>query len=278
MGISDQTLKNSSCGSCCTKLVRVGVKLGNNVVLENINLHLHCGQLTAIVGPNGAGKTTLLKTILGETPHTGHVHFLDSGKKRPDKPFIGYVPQRLEFDPSAPLTVADLFGAALQKRPAWMGLSGGQHKIVEEALSTAGVGHLLARKLGQLSGGELQRVMLALALTPLPDLLLLDEPVSGVDMAGVDAFYEMVSQLRKSYHLSIILVTHDLVAVSGFADRMIFLNKKIIAQGSPAQVLGHPLVQQIFGRLKPEFKPGPPEAPGSVPPRHCIACELEAQQ
>jgi len=276
MGISDQVLKNSSCGSCCTKLVRVGVKLGNNTVLEDINLHLHCGQLTAIVGPNGAGKSTLLKTILGEVPHAGHVHFLDSGKQRPDKPFIGYVPQRLEFDPSAPLTVADLFGAALQKRPAWMGLSRGQRNIVGEALETAGAGHLLNRKLGQLSGGELQRVMLALALTPLPDLLLLDEPVSGVDMAGVDAFYEMVSHLRERYHLSIILVTHDLSAVAGFADRMIFLNKKIIAQGSPAQVLGHPLVQQIFGRLKPELKQGVPETAESVP-HDCIACELEAK-
>ncbi|MBI4727748.1 metal ABC transporter ATP-binding protein, partial [candidate division TA06 bacterium] len=253
MIMAEKTIQNTnSCGSCCTKLVQVGVKLGNNVILEDISLHLHCGQLTAIVGPNGAGKTTLLKTILGEVPHTGHVHFLDSGQKRRDKPFIGYVPQRLEFDPSAPMTVADLFGAALQKRPAWMGLAKVQRKIVEESLNAAGAGHLLNRKLGQLSGGELQRVMLALALTPLPDLLLLDEPVSGVDMAGVEAFYEMVSQLRKRYHLSIILVTHDLAAVSGFADRMIFLDKKIIAQGLPDQVLGHPLVQQIFGRLKPE--------------------------
>ncbi|MBI5805470.1 metal ABC transporter ATP-binding protein [candidate division TA06 bacterium] len=271
------TIQNTpSCGSCCTKLVRVGVKLGNNVVLEDINLHLHCGQLTAIVGPNGAGKSTLLRTILGEVPHAGHVHFLDFGKKRPDKPFIGYVPQRLEFDPSAPLTVADLFGAALLKRPAWMGLSRGQRNVVGEALDTAGAGHLFNRKLGQLSGGELQRVMLALALTPLPDLLLLDEPVSGVDMAGVDAFYEMVSHLRERYHLSIILVTHDLAAVAGFADRMIFLNKKMIAQGSPAQVLGHHLVQQIFGRLKPELKQAVPETPESIP-HDCIACELEVK-
>jgi zinc transport system ATP-binding protein len=266
-----------SCGSCCTKLVRLGVELGGHVILEDINLHLHCGQLTAIVGPNGAGKTTLLRAILGETPHTGHVHFLDSGRQRRDKPFIGYVPQRLEFDPSAPLTVSDLFGAALQQRPAWMGLARAQRKIVEEALNTAGAGHLLNCKLGQLSGGELQRVMLALALTPLPDLLLLDEPVSGVDMAGVDAFYEMVSQLRKRFHLSIILVTHDLAAVAGFADRMIFLNKKIIAQGSPAQVLGHPLVQQIFGRLKPDLKQRPPEPQKHQKPHDCIACELEAR-
>jgi zinc transport system ATP-binding protein len=276
MDITGRTAK-APCGSCCTKLVRVGVKLGNHTILEDINLHLHCGQLTAIVGPNGAGKTTLLRAILGEAPHTGHVHFLDSGKKRPDKPLIGYVPQRLEFDPSAPMTVADLFGAALQKRPAWMGLARAQRSEVEGALETAGAGHLMDRKLGQLSGGEQQRVLLALALTPLPDLLLLDEPVSGVDMAGVDAFYDMVSHLRERYHLSIILVSHDLAAVAGFADRMIFLNKTIIAQGPPAQVLGHPLVQQIFGRLKLDQKPGFPDIPSPAAPRGCVACELEAK-
>jgi zinc transport system ATP-binding protein len=273
------SLAASSCGSCCTKLVQVGVKLGGSVILEDVNLHLHCGQLTAIVGPNGAGKTTLLKAILGEIPHAGHVHFMDSGKKRKDQPRIGYVPQRLEFDAGAPLTVLDLFAGATSRYPAWLGALPGTVKRTSASLEPVGAGHLLNQKLGRLSGGELQRVMLALALTPLPDLLLLDEPVSGVDIVGVDAFYSMVSELRNQYHLSIILVSHDLASVARFADRMIFLNKRIICQGPPAKVLSDPAVQQVFGRapalVSAELERSAPPLPDQD---GCIACELEEKR
>jgi zinc transport system ATP-binding protein len=265
-----------SCGSCCTKLVQVGVRLGGSVILEDINLHLHCGQLTAIVGPNGAGKTTLLKAVLGEVPHAGHVHFMDSGRKRQDHPRIGYVPQKLEFDRAAPLSVLDLFAAAAGRQPVWLGAGPGVRAQAQAALGATGAGHLLNQKLGRLSGGELQRVMLALALSPLPDLLLLDEPVSGVDIAGVDAFYRMVSDLRNRYHLSIILVSHDLASVARFSDRMIFLNKRIICQGTPARVLAEPAVQEVFGSVPALLVPSLQGKDRPLTARQgCVSCALE---
>ena len=106
-----------SCGECCTRLVDVGVRLGNAPILERINLHMHCGELTALVGPNGAGKTTLLKAILGEAPHAGVIHFLPvTGHGREDAPVIGYLPQQFDFDRDSPINVHDLFATAVGPR------------------------------------------------------------------------------------------------------------------------------------------------------------------
>ncbi len=239
MAVENKITSGKSCGYCCTKLVKLGVIFGQNRILEDVNLHVHCGQFTAVIGPNGAGKTTLLKAILGEVPHTGHVHFIDSAGQRPDRPLLGYVPQKLEFDATAPVSVRDLFAGAAGRRPVWLGIGRSQSSRVKAILDRVEAGHLIDRKLGQLSGGELQRVLLAMAITPVPNLLLLDEPVSGVDLAGIELFYKMVSQLRRDYHLSIILVSHDLATVAQFADRIVFLNRTVIADGTPREVLSN---------------------------------------
>ncbi len=262
-----------ACGFCCTKLVRLGVTLGQHRILEDVNLHVHCGQLTAVIGPNGAGKTTLLKAILGDLPHTGHVHFLDSAGSRPDRPLLGYVPQKLEFDATAPTTVRDLFAGAAGRWPVWLGIGRKRSEQIRGLLDRVEVGHLLDRRLGRLSGGELQRVLLALAITPVPNLLLLDEPVSGVDLAGIEIFYRMVSQLRRDYHLSIILVSHDLGAVARFADRIVFLNRTVIADGPPARVLADPQVRRAFP-VSPDLALTPELSSASA--GRCLHCELEA--
>lgn len=247
----------SSCGGCCTRLAHFSVRLGNVAVLEDINLHVHCGELTAIIGPNGAGKTTLLRALLGEVPFQGDLQFVHSGSEQQfGRPRVGYVPQRMDLDFSAPATVSDLFASVSQRQPLWLGLG---RRSREEALCALGMveaQHLLGKTLGALSGGELQRVLLALALHPLPDLLLLDEPVSGVDQAGMELFYRMVSQLRRNLDLSILLVSHDLAAVARVADRMLFLNHRLIADGTPAEVLASPLVKQVFGMEFTGAEPG----------------------
>jgi zinc transport system ATP-binding protein len=275
MAVENTVKLDRSCGYCCTKLVKLGVAFGQNRILEDVNLHVHCGQFTAVIGPNGAGKTTLLKAILGEVPHTGHVHFIDSAGQRPDRPLVGYVPQKLEFDATAPVSVRDLFAGAAGRRPVWLGIGHSQSSRAKEALDTVQAGHLLDRKLGQLSGGELQRVLLAMAITPVPNLLLLDEPVSGVDLAGIELFYQMVSQLRLDYHLSIILVSHDLATVAQFADRIVFLNRTVIADGTPREVLSNRAVRQAFA-LPPKMALSFPEIhPEHTNGRGCISCNLE---
>ena len=238
----------SACGLCCTRIEDFSVTLGQSAIVEHINLHIHCGELTALIGPNGAGKTTLLRAIIGELPHTGQVRFIHAQNKgRHSAPRIGYVPQRFEIDTTSPISVLDLLAAAGSRRPVWAGISGRFRARALGQLALVETQDLAEQKLGRLSWGQIQRVLLALALDPLPDLLLLDEPVSGVDRAGIGLFYRMVSRLRLRYDLSIILVSHDLNEIAGLADRMLFLNRSILCDGTPAEALANPIVRKTFG-------------------------------
>jgi zinc transport system ATP-binding protein len=234
------------CGECCTTLRGVGVEFRGVPVLEDINLHLHCGELTAVIGENGAGKTTLVRCLLGELPHAGEIHFLDAARRRKDSPVIGYVPQHSAFDRDSPVAALDLFAASLAARPACLGISRAVVRQAEEGLARTGADHLLHRRLGTLSGGELQRVLLGLALTPVPNILLLDEPVSGVDHSGRERFYELLSRLRREYDLAVLLVSHDLAMLARFADRMVFLDRRIVCEGPPSGVLHDPRVREAF--------------------------------
>jgi zinc transport system ATP-binding protein len=235
------------CGACLTHVRNLGVRFGSQIVLEGISFDLRCGEITAIVGPNGAGKTTLLRALLGEVPYTGEQHFHDHYNRRPDRPVVGYVPQQLAFDRGAPISVADLFSIATGHRPAFFGLSVPTRTTALAALAEVDAGHLLQRRLGALSGGELQRVLLALSLVPTPDLLLLDEPAQGLDTAGLVRFYEVVARLRARFDVAVVLVSHDLAAVARVADRVLFLDRRLLASGPPAEVLAAPAVRERLG-------------------------------
>ena len=239
----------NSCGLCCTKIKNFNVTFGKTEILKDVNLHIHCGELTALIGPNGAGKSTLLKAILREIKHSGEMEFLDMKGKHTGKPLIGYVPQRLDFDKSSPISVLDLFTACLSNIPVWIIKLGKVRKQIHETLKIVQGEHLIDKKLGNLSGGELQRVLLALALTPMPDLLLLDEPVSGIDQSGLELFYYIVSQLRQNFDMSIILVSHDLNLVSQYADRVVLLNKTVQISGKPEEVLNSDKLAEAFGTV-----------------------------
>lgn len=234
---------------CCTQIQHISVKRGDNHILKDVNLHVHCKELTAIIGANGAGKSTLLKALLGEIPHSGEIIYLDEKDQRTKPPIIGYVPQKLEFDLSSPMSVLDIFAAAKSKRPVWWGASKKIRRQTLESLEKVEAKKLIDRQLGVLSGGELQRVLLALALEPIPNILLLDEPVAGIDQMGLQLFYQIVAELRKTYDLSIILVSHDLELVMQYADRVAFLNNGTIEKcGTPQEVFGSDEVGRLFGR------------------------------
>ncbi|MCX8128769.1 MAG: metal ABC transporter ATP-binding protein [Clostridia bacterium] len=249
--ISSNNKNSKSCGLCCTKIEDFSVIRGGTRILDDINIHIHCGELTALIGPNGAGKSTLLKAVLGEIKHKGELKFLDEKGVHTGHPVIGYVPQQLSFDRSSPVSVLDLFAACKSKIPVWLSRSKKLRSSVSDALERVQAEYAIDRKLGALSGGELQRVLLALALDPVPDILLLDEPVSGIDYCGMEMFYNTVSELRKSYDMTIILVSHDLPLVSKFADHVIFLNRTIICSGSPKEVFSHPRAVETFGYFHP---------------------------
>ena len=240
-------IKSSCNGLCCTKIENFGVTIGSNKILKDVNLHIHCGELTTIIGPNGAGKSTLIKAILGEIKHTGTLKYLGENESTYKTPIIGYVPQNLTYDPSSPTSVLDLFIACNTKVPVWLYSSNKFRKRVLENLKKVDAEYLIDRKLGALSGGELQRVLLALALDPIPNILILDEPVSGIDQNGLILFYNLLSEIKVKYDLAIILVSHDLELVSKYSDRVVLINGTVVCSGTPAQVFNNQETQRIFG-------------------------------
>lgn len=239
----------NSCGACCTQFDHLSVRLEGLPILEDVSLHLHCGQMTALIGPNGAGKTTLVKAILHQVPYQGSITFTNAMGSRFGTPRIGYVPQHLSVEPMAPVTVLDFLGAALSKAPAFLPPTRGKRKAVREALEKTGAAALADRRLGALSGGELQRVLLALALSPMPDLLLLDEPVSGIDAEGLSAFYLLIDSIRRTYDVSILLISHDFAFVRQYADVAVLLHHRVLAQGAPQRVMQ----SDAFAALFPDF-------------------------
>ena len=236
------------CGdACCLRVQNLAVKMGSEEILHHMNLHVHCGQLVALIGPNGAGKSTFIKAILGQVDYDGVIAFSSPGE-RERRPKIGYVPQSPAFDPADPVTVADLFACCMSKRPAFLGVSRRMRGTVLECLARVHGEDLIDKRVGTLSGGELQRVLLALALEPMPNILILDEPLSGVDIEGSCILMDMLDEIRKEYDLSILMTTHDFSTLERYADQVVLLDRTILCQGTPKEVLDSDAFRQIFHR------------------------------
>ena len=236
------------CGdSCCLRVQNMSVTIGSEQILQNINLHIHCGELVALIGPNGAGKSTFLKAVLGQRDYDGVIAFSAPGQ-RERRPRIGYVPQSPAFDPGDPVSVADLFACCMSKRPAFFGLSKAMRCKVLECLERVHGEDLIDKRVGTLSGGELQRVLLALALEPLPNILILDEPLSGVDVEGMSALMDMLDEIRRTYDLSILMTTHDFSNLEKYADQVVLIDRTVLTQGTPRAVLDSDPFRQVFHR------------------------------
>ena len=241
--------KEKKCGLHCTKINNIGVTIGKQVILENVNIHIHCGELTVIIGKNGAGKSTLLKAILGEIPHTGEITFLDMKENSKKKIKIGYVPQSINVERHMPTTVYDMFASYISDVPVCFKKDKKIYDEIKEHLKLFGAEKLIDKGIGNLSGGELQRVLLAIATKPLPNLLILDEPVSGIDVNGIKDFYEIINRLKTKYDMSIILVSHDLELVRKYADKVILLDKEILKEGTPENVFNSFEFKKRFGEI-----------------------------
>ena len=237
-----------ACGLHCTKINNIGVKIGKDVILKNVNIHIHCGELTVIIGRNGAGKSTLLKAILGEIEHTGSIVFVDQKDNVTKKIKIGYVPQSINVERHMPTTVYDLFASCITHIPVFLKKDKKIYDEIKEHLKIFGADALIDKSIGDLSGGELQRVLIAIATKPIPNLLILDEPVSGIDRNGTRDFYELVNELKRKYDMSILLVSHDLDLVRKYADKIILLDKEVIKEGTPDEVFNSLEFQNNFWR------------------------------
>ena len=235
------------CALCRVSLDGLSVQRGGQTLLHDVSMHIHCGQLTVLIGQNGAGKTTLVRTLLGELPHSGTISHVDGHDRAFARLRTGYVPQHLQFDKEMPVTVMDYMAAAFCRRPVWTGISKKTREKVINALRGVEAEELADRKLGRCSGGELQRVMLALALEPAPDLLLLDEPVSGIDQNGLRMFLDLLMRLKEKHHMAILLVSHDLRFVREYADHVVLLDKTVLCQGNPDKVFASEAFASVFG-------------------------------
>ena len=193
-------------------------------ILKDVTCSIPAGRTTAIIGPNGAGKTTLLLALLGLIPYKGTIHFGGSRGGRPD---MGYVPQRLEFDRGLPCTVEDLMTISVNRKPLWLGKRKMVRDQVRAGLKRVGALGLEDRFIGKLSGGELQKVLLAMALEGNPQVLLLDEPTAGIDATGEQLFCDLLSDIQGQANLTVILISHDLSVVSNHAQHVICLNKTV---------------------------------------------------
>ena len=244
----NQEMHKHTCGqACCLRIQDLSVKIGANTIISGINLHVHCGELIALIGPNGAGKSTLIKTLLGQQAYDGVFSFSVPGQRN-RKAKIGYVPQSPVFDPSDPISVADLFSCCMSKRPAFLGQSKKMRNKITECLERVHGEALIDKRVGTLSGGELQRILLALALEPMPNILILDEPLSGVDVEGMETLMDMLDEIRKTYDLSILMTTHDFTMLPRYADQVVLIDKQIIRQGSPNEVLNSEEFRSVFHR------------------------------
>ena len=235
-----------SCGdSCCLRVQNLSVEIGGDQILKDVNMHIHCGEMVALIGPNGAGKSTCLKAILGQRDYDGVIALSVPGQ-RSRKPRIGYVPQSPAFDPSDPVSVGDLFACCLSKRPAFLGLGKSTREMILDCLDMVHGVDLIDKRVGTLSGGELQRVLLALALEPMPNILILDEPLSGVDVEGMQSLMDMLDEIRKTYDLSILMTTHDFSMLSRYADQVALIDRGLKIMGKPEEVLNSEAFFQSF--------------------------------
>ena len=205
------------------------VNLGGNQILAGVTWEVKPGTLHALIGPNGAGKTTLIRCIMGGMPHQGEIRIRFQRDGR-----VGYVPQLLEFDHTLPITVGDFIAIMLKNKPIFLGKGKKVRKLAVETLKLTESDHLIDRIIGGLSGGELRRVLLAQALIPLPELLILDEAASNVDEFGARIFEDLLLRLKKEHNLTILMVSHDLTMIRRTADWVTGINRTLTFDG-PAQ-------------------------------------------
>lgn len=223
------------------KAERVSVSYGPHVAVDDVSFEVREGSVTALIGPNGSGKTTMLRAILGlQRPDAGSVSVFGRHPHEA-RGQVGYVPQRFSFDAEFPITVREFM--ALARAPSCESCS------ADQALADLGLSEgVLDERLGALSGGQLQRVLIAQAILNNPPLLILDEPSTGVDASGEAAFYDVVRHLNREHGTTVLIVSHDLSVISRVVDDVLCLNKRLLCSGPTGTALTRKAVEGMFGK------------------------------
>jgi ABC-type Mn2+/Zn2+ transport system ATPase subunit len=236
-------------GPCVVETRNLRVSLGGREILQGVNFRVPRGQVVALIGPNGSGKTTLLRCLLGlQKPSSGEIRLFGETDIHAALPRIGYVPQRMDVERCFALSVREFLALRTEGTRNWFFQS---HKandqIIGRSLTEIGVTELLDRPLGHLSGGQLQRVLIAFSLLRNPELLLLDEPTAGVDTPGEQTFYDLIADVQRRRKLTVVLVSHDLSMVFRHASWVYALNGVICCEGHPEHVMNAESLKQAYG-------------------------------
>jgi ABC-type Mn2+/Zn2+ transport system ATPase subunit len=241
-----QTAANSE---AVVRVQGLHVALEGRPILREVNLTVQAGQLVAVIGPNGSGKTTLLRCLLGlQKPDGGLVRLFGEDDLRQALPKVGYVPQRLTLERGFILSVREFLALRCAETKGWFWRSARRtDDFVGAALPELGLEPLLDRPLAKLSGGQLQRVLVAFSLLHRPELLLLDEPTAGVDSPGGQTFYDLIAQVHQQRRMTIILVSHDLSLVYRHASWVYALNQTVCCEGPPEKVLNAESLRAAYG-------------------------------
>jgi len=221
----------------------VGLTLGATRILNDISFSIEAGTIHCIIGSNGGGKTSLVRSMLGQMPHTGRITI-----QWRDSRVIGYVPQALDFDKTLPVTVNDFMAMTCQRRPVFLGISRKRRHEIEEVLERMGLAGKGKYKLGNLSGGERQRVLFAQAMIPEPALLVLDEPMTGLDPSGRDLLESSIVEFARSGG-TVVWINHDIVQVNELADTLTYIDREIRLQGNAREVLSGGVAAGLFPNL-----------------------------
>ena len=224
----------------------VSVRRSGLAILEHVNATVPQGSCTVIVGPNGAGKTTLILALIGEMRHDGDIDVMTGRSGKPLR--LGYVPQRISIDRGMPLTVVEFLVMGIQKRPLWLGIRPSLKAHSLELLSMVKAEHLASRRLGDLSGGEMQRVLLALALQQEPELLVLDEPTSYLDIRYQIDLLRILRHLAKSRNVAVIMSIHELELAQKSADKVICVKDgRVFRAGAPEDIFTRETIGELYG-------------------------------
>ncbi|MEK7676320.1 MAG: metal ABC transporter ATP-binding protein [Verrucomicrobiota bacterium] len=225
------------------------VSFDGHEALRGVDLRVPAGHLVALIGPNGSGKTTLLRCLLGlQKSDAGKIRLFGQSDLRRALPRVGYVPQRLVLDRSFVMSVREFLALRRRETQNWFWRRHADtDRFLHSAMAEIGVEKLLDRPLAQLSGGQLQRVLIAFSLLKEPELLLLDEPTAGVDSPGEQTFYELIAEVQKRHRLTVVLVSHDLSMVYRHASWVYALNGVICCEGPPEAVMNAESLRQAYG-------------------------------
>jgi zinc transport system ATP-binding protein len=221
----------------------VNLALGNTQILSDINFSIRAGTIHCIIGANGGGKTSLIRSLLGQMPHTGRIAIHWHGQR-----VVGYVPQNLNFDHTLPVTVGDFMAMTCQRRPVFLGVSPRWRKAIDAALEQVGLASKRGYKLGSLSGGERQRILFAQALIPEPALLVLDEPMTGLDLAGKGILERAIRGFAANGG-TVVWINHDIAQVNDIADALTYIDREVLLDGEPREVLSGGTAAELFPSL-----------------------------